>query len=329
MPMLPVPAFAAIVLAWLALRQALLGRWLLAGFLTLCALQSGAVTLTAGYGVAALRPLLPVSAATIPALAWVTFRTALFARPSRAELIHLAGPLFILFARLFAPQTVDTAVSALFLGYGTALCWSVSRAPDLPLTRIGAGVLPARLWQAIGALLVASALGDGLIALAYASGHGSWAGWLISLFASGTLLIAGLIGSSPEAVGQAEAPAAAPEPDAGDAEILARLNDHLRRDKSYLDPDLTLQRLARRLHLPEKRLSAAVNRATGGNVSRHINGWRIDHACGLIGAGMSVTEAMLNSGFNTKSNFNREFLRVTGQPPSAWIKTPRLAVSAR
>jgi len=31
--------------------------------------------------------------------------------------------------------------------------------------------------------------------------------------------------------------------------------------------------------------------------------------------GESVIEAMLSAGFNTKSNFNREFLRITGKTP--------------
>jgi AraC-like DNA-binding protein len=29
---------------------------------------------------------------------------------------------------------------------------------------------------------------------------------------------------------------------------------------------------------------------------------------------------MLSAGFNTKSNFNREFLRVAGVPPSEWLR---------
>ena len=87
-----------------------------------------------------------------------------------------------------------------------------------------------------------------------------------------------------------------------------------------LDAGLTLQRLARRIRLPEKRLSAAVNRVTMGNLSRHINRWRIDHACELIAAGETITEAMLASGFNTKSNFNREFRRVTGFSPAEWAR---------
>lgn len=130
-------------------------------------------------------------------------------------------------------------------------------------------------------------------------------------------------------MGEAEAPV--PSPPQADAAMVARLDAFLRRDRAYLDPDLSLQRLARRLHLPEKRLSMAVNRATGGNVSRHINGWRIDHACALIGEGQGITEAMLASGFNTKSNFNREFLRIKGAKPVGMVqrRAPRFSGRAR
>lgn len=85
----------------------------------------------------------------------------------------------------------------------------------------------------------------------------------------------------------------------------------------YLDPDLSLGQVARRLGVPAKILSAAVNRR-GENVSRTVNADRVAHAIGRIDAGASITAAMLDSGFNTKSNVNREFLRVTGVPPSRW-----------
>ncbi len=88
----------------------------------------------------------------------------------------------------------------------------------------------------------------------------------------------------------------------------------------WQDPDLTLARLARRLGVPAKALSAAVNRVRGENISRVVNGWRVAHAGELLRGGASVTEAMLASGFQTKSNFNREFLRVMGRAPSDWAK---------
>ncbi|MDK3020784.1 helix-turn-helix domain-containing protein [Pseudodonghicola flavimaris] len=106
---------------------------------------------------------------------------------------------------------------------------------------------------------------------------------------------------------------------AEDAAILTRLDSLLTRETPHLDPNLTLMRLARRLRLPEKRLSAAVNAATGENVSHYVNAWRIHAACAGLGRGLSVTEAMLESGFNTKSNFNREFCRAMGTIPSAWL----------
>ncbi len=59
------------------------------------------------------------------------------------------------------------------------------------------------------------------------------------------------------------------------------------------------------------RISSATN-------TRHVNSYRIREACRKLEAGASVTEAMLASGFNTKSNFNCEFRHVTGGTPSAW-----------
>ncbi len=85
----------------------------------------------------------------------------------------------------------------------------------------------------------------------------------------------------------------------------------------FLNPSRTLNQLSRQMRIPAKQLSIAINRATGGNVSRYINGFRISHACDLLRAGKNVTSAMLESGFNTKSNFNREFLRIMEKSPSA------------
>jgi AraC-like DNA-binding protein len=84
---------------------------------------------------------------------------------------------------------------------------------------------------------------------------------------------------------------------------------------------LALARIARRMAVPAKALSGAINRVRGENVSRVVNGWRIAEACTLMRGGASVTEAMLGAGFNTKSNFNREFLRVIGKAPKDWLRS--------
>ncbi|MDB9804484.1 MAG: helix-turn-helix domain-containing protein [Yoonia sp.] len=72
--------------------------------------------------------------------------------------------------------------------------------------------------------------------------------------------------------------------------------------------------------VPVKQLSEAINKVTGENVSRYINAARINEAKAVLSSGENVTSAMLSSGFNTKSNFNREFLRVAGVSPSEWLR---------
>ena len=198
---------------------------------------------------------------------------------------------------------------------------------------------PRRLWTIIGALLIASATSDLLIAVAFATGHQDWAGELISLLSSVILMCIGGLSSVSEAgsvdeegrlvePGESFPPGFSEDLQAEDQEIVARLDALLRESRIYLDPDLTLQRLGRRLHIPDKRLSAAVNRVTQANLSRHINGWRIAHACDLIATGRSITGAMFASGFNTKSNFNREFLRIKGLSPGAWARIKSVASSS-
>ena len=129
-----------------------------------------------------------------------------------------------------------------------------------------------------------------------------------------------LILSRPETSDAVAAPGAEkPEASAEDREILARFNGMLEETRLYTDSALTLARAARRLGIPARTLSGAVNRVAGTNVSRHINGFRVEHAGRLLReTDLPVTEVMLEAGFLTKSTFNSEFRRVTGQTPSAY-----------
>ncbi|MDT3640673.1 AraC family transcriptional regulator [Cronobacter sakazakii] len=96
----------------------------------------------------------------------------------------------------------------------------------------------------------------------------------------------------------------------------AQLEETLRARSLYLSPDLTLDLLARKTGTPARHISRAVNATRGCNVSQWINSFRIAHAQQLLRQTASpVTEVMLASGFNTKSNFNREFSRIVGMSP--------------
>lgn len=51
---------------------------------------------------------------------------------------------------------------------------------------------------------------------------------------------------------------------------------------------------------------------------------RIGHACKLLMRGNSgITQISYESGFRTLSNFNRQFRQITGQTPSAYVRTYR------
>lgn len=113
-----------------------------------------------------------------------------------------------------------------------------------------------------------------------------------------------------------EAPAA---DETSDKETLAAIQSRMETKHSYRDPDLNLDRLARRALIPARQISTAINRATGKNVSQYVNELRIAEACQLLAeTEKSVTEVMLDVGFQTKSNFNRELRRVTDMTPVQW-----------
>ena len=99
---------------------------------------------------------------------------------------------------------------------------------------------------------------------------------------------------------------------------LMRSLDSIMKDKElFRDSNLTLARVAKRLSVPARDLSGAINRVTAENFSRFINGYRISYARdALLETDLPVTEVMFEAGFLSKSSFNTEFRRVTGLTPS-------------
>eukprot|EP01035_Chromulina_nebulosa_P013884 gene13884-biopygen11795 len=109
-----------------------------------------------------------------------------------------------------------------------------------------------------------------------------------------------------------------------DQSIASRVDALMLKQHLYRDPDLTLERLARRVGIPGRQISGALNRTYGRNISQVVNGYRVNDAKHrLVTTRDSVTTIMLESGFGTKSNFNREFLRVTGMTPSRYRRVGR------
>ena len=89
----------------------------------------------------------------------------------------------------------------------------------------------------------------------------------------------------------------------------------------YLDPDMSLSRLARRSGISAKDVSALINQRHGLHFFDFLNRYRIEHAQKLLkDSDQSVTEILYASGFNAKSSFNTAFKKHVGTTPSAYRK---------
>lgn len=336
MPVLPVPMIIAMLLLGLLIHRMFVREThaTLLALIAVCALQSTIIALLQYYGLTALRPLQPLLATFIPPIAWLAFKHASGAvMQSRRTAWHALGPASAAILLILYPTLLDVLIPLSFAGYGAAVLLGLRHGEDsLPHSRLQGGAMPLLAWAIIGLSLIASAGSDMLISYGMARGERGMLFWLPSLFASLSLLSLGALSLSRAIESQRDCmtddePVSQFDIDRRQA-IIAKLDEHMRVHRPFVDPDLTLARLARKLAVPAKQLSAAINHVKGENVSRYVNRQRIEDACGRLMDGQSVTNAMLESGFNTKSNFNREFLRVKGISPSKWLQDRKHSLKA-
>jgi AraC-like DNA-binding protein len=87
-----------------------------------------------------------------------------------------------------------------------------------------------------------------------------------------------------------------------------------------LEFGITLAQAAKKLQVPARQLSNAINQIYGQSFSVYLNDQRIQEAQKLLieRTEMNIIDVMQESGFSSKSNFNKEFLRVSGTSPSAY-----------
>lgn len=101
--------------------------------------------------------------------------------------------------------------------------------------------------------------------------------------------------------------------------IAAKLKRTLSEDRSYLEPELSLFDLARRIGVPSNYLSQTLNEHIGENFFDHVNRWRVEAALPLLRAGdRSVLDIALEVGFNSRSTFYKAFRKVTGHTPGSY-----------
>lgn len=300
-----------------------------------CAVQSTLAGLRWGYGIESVRLVQPVVAAALPALLAASFGgLAWEGRGWRAGWIHALAPLAVAILMGVRPHLVDTTVIAIYLGYAAMLLQLARSGPDGLSRAPLEGARPT--WGALvvaACVLILSAGIDALVIVNLESGHDLRAATIVGVanlvglvVLGGAASVAGRRQPPPEAPGERPGAAAVDEEDL--SAVFATVDRLVRDERLFLDTGLTLGRLARRAGVPARRVSMAINRIRQQNVSQYINGYRIAEACRLLReTDKSVTSVMFDVGFETKSNFNREFRRATGVSPAEWRKTAHLTSS--
>lgn len=109
----------------------------------------------------------------------------------------------------------------------------------------------------------------------------------------------------------------------GDLANLGNRLEHLLNTKRpYLDPDLSLSQIAAHLDASTRHVSQLINTRFGMNFPAYMNYCRIQRASQQLSAEklahVAIKSIMYESGFKSKSVFNREFHRHFGVSPSEY-----------
>ena len=325
----PLPLFASLALAgafaWFVANRDMTLRphQVFASLVLAYCIQSFLLCLRWGYGLTALQLPIAVLAPVLPALAWFAFQS-LSGQTRRGWWLPLVAIGICWLALVLHRDLADIAILIAYFTFGTLLLVQARKGETglalSPAFQVGQILLAMVL---TGVILILSGTVDIFVIHDFLRNDGQNIGLAVSLAQVAFVLIIGIAATfARTSVASVEdmTPAQEAETTAEDAEILSRLEalfeNHLHRVE-----DLSLRKLARRAGVPDRRVSNVINQARNMNVSQFINEFRIKDACELLSkTDQGILQVSIAVGFASKSNFNREFVRVTGETPSQWRK---------
>lgn len=108
-------------------------------------------------------------------------------------------------------------------------------------------------------------------------------------------------------------------------QYLTILNEHMKKEKPYLNNQLTLHKLSTELNIPLHHLSRIINEHFNQNFFDFINQFRIAEFMKRLDepkySHFSILGIAFDCGFNSKTTFNRYFKKATGLTPSGYKST--------
>jgi AraC-like DNA-binding protein len=109
-------------------------------------------------------------------------------------------------------------------------------------------------------------------------------------------------------------------PDAADEELAEKTLQFLKNPAILTDESLTILKLARKLGVPARQLSRAINRVHQCSFSDFLNDRRVQLCQEIMQTNRNrpLMDVMLDAGYVTKSNFYKQFSKRTGLTPAAY-----------
>ena len=112
-----------------------------------------------------------------------------------------------------------------------------------------------------------------------------------------------------------------PSPDTRSMDVtIEKIMDGISNQKLYLNQSINVEQFSEKIGVPYREVSFAINKFFGTNFFEFINSYRVEESKRYLSdekfAGMTIMDILLESGFNSKSSFQRFFKRLTGTSPT-------------
>ncbi|MBD0723700.1 hypothetical protein B6A10_00745 [Flavobacterium sp. L1I52] len=108
--------------------------------------------------------------------------------------------------------------------------------------------------------------------------------------------------------------------------IVAKINQLFQSQKVFLNPDFSLEMLAKEINVPKIKITQAINIKLDSNFYNYLNYYRIEESKRLIEISQksNLTDISFESGFKNKSTFYKNFKLLNGITPKEYQKNIQL-----
>ena len=108
-------------------------------------------------------------------------------------------------------------------------------------------------------------------------------------------------------------------------EMMLRIEKLMEEKKLYLNSDLRMLDVAKKVGIHQNDVSACINSNKGYSFSQFVNNYRVDYAKQLMleNPSIKIAQVAMESGFSSDTSFYRTFRTLTGMSPSEWLSKVR------